>query len=80
MITPSQSAAILTRHAHEISSLRLNELCADDDRVASMVAVCNDEDEDRLLMVDFSRQRMVSGCVGWLGFIMQGFMLEYHVQ
>jgi hypothetical protein len=60
MITPSQSSSILARHANEIAPLRLLELCADEDRVASMMAVCNNEDEDRLLIVDFSRQRMVS--------------------
>lgn len=59
MITPSQSSSILSRHASEIASLRLSELCADEDRVASMMAVCKNEDEDRLLMLDFSRQKMV---------------------
>ena len=58
MISPSQSASILARHATEIASLRLLELCHDEDRVDSMVEVLNGED-GRSLLVDFSRQRMV---------------------
>ena len=61
MITPSQSTAILSRHASEISTFRLIDLCVDVDRVSSMVAVCNsnEDGEERMLLVDFSRQRMV---------------------
>lgn len=56
--TASQAWAILVRHARdEISPLRLQELCGDSDRVSSLVAVQNAE-EDRILLVDFSRQRM----------------------
>ncbi|KAL7512330.1 hypothetical protein ACHAXN_009268 [Cyclotella atomus] len=66
MITPSQSSSILARHANEIAPLRLLELCADEDRVASMMAVCNNEDEDRLLILDFSRQRMTLDTVNHL--------------
>lgn len=59
MISPNQSRAILSRHATEIASLRLVDLCSDDDRVTSMVMACNNDDDERMLLVDFSRQRMV---------------------
>jgi hypothetical protein len=40
--TPSQAWAILSRHARDdIAPLRLKELCTDDDRVSSLVAVHN---------------------------------------
>jgi hypothetical protein len=42
--TPSQVLAILKRHARdEVSTLRLREMCRDDDRVASLVSVHNTE-------------------------------------
>lgn len=56
--TAAQAWAILARHARdEISHLRLQELCSDQDRVSSLVAVHN-APEDRILLVDLSRQRM----------------------
>lgn len=56
--TASQAWAILARHARDdIGSLRLQELCRDNDRLSSFVAVRNSE-QDRLLLVDLSRQRM----------------------
>ena len=56
--TASQAWAILKRHARdEISSLRLQELCKDNDRVSSLVEVHNSED-NHMLMVDLSRQRI----------------------
>lgn len=69
--TASQAWAILSRHARdEISSLRLQELCRDNDRVSSLVAVYNTTFtsnsrlgndpvlENRILIADLSRQRM----------------------
>ena len=56
--TAAQAWAILARHARdEISPLRLQELCEDTDRVSSLVAVHNSPD-DRILLLDLSRQRM----------------------
>jgi glucose-6-phosphate isomerase len=56
--TASQAWAILKRHARdEISPLRLQELCRDNDRVSSLVSVHNGA-PDRMLLVDLSRQRM----------------------
>jgi len=56
--TASQAWAILARHARDdIGSLRLQELCRDNDRVSSLVAVLN-SDQDRILLVDLSRQRI----------------------
>jgi glucose-6-phosphate isomerase len=56
--TAYQAWAILKRHARdEIKPLRLQELCRDNDRVSSLVAVYNATPE-RMLLVDLSRQRM----------------------
>ena len=56
--TASQAWAILKRHARdEITPLRLQELCRDNDRVSSLVAVHN-ATPNRMLLVDLSRQRM----------------------
>jgi glucose-6-phosphate isomerase len=64
--TASQAWAILARHARdEISHLRLQELCSDQDRVSSLVAVYN-APEDRILLVDLSRQRMTLDTVNHL--------------
>lgn len=72
-ITPSQAWSILTRHAREdIEPLRLQELCRDNDRVSSLVAVYTPRSEttkttpstpdpsesSRILIADLSRQRM----------------------
>ena len=68
--TPDQAWALLQRHAdNDVRSLRLTELCQEEDRVTSMVAVHNstvdledgndNDDGGHLLLVDFSRQRMV---------------------
>ena len=78
----SQAWAILARHARdEISPLRLQELCRDNDRVSSLVAVYNTttsvasttnannterHDEDRILIADLSRQRMTLDTVNHL--------------
>jgi len=59
--TASQAWAILRRHARdEISRLRLQELCRDNDRVSSLVSVYNATTPraNSMLMVDLSRQRM----------------------
>jgi glucose-6-phosphate isomerase len=63
--TPSQAWAILKRHARdEIATLRLQDLCNDNDRVSSLVAVhnstlaANDAACNSMLLVDLSRQRM----------------------
>eukprot|EP00814_Leptocylindrus_danicus_P016214 CAMPEP_0116010178 /NCGR_PEP_ID=MMETSP0321-20121206/3855_1 /TAXON_ID=163516 /ORGANISM="Leptocylindrus danicus var. danicus, Strain B650" /LENGTH=634 /DNA_ID=CAMNT_0003479245 /DNA_START=40 /DNA_END=1944 /DNA_ORIENTATION=+ len=66
--TAAQAWAILQRHAREeISSLRLQELCADTDRVSSLVAVHTSHFNDlppsktdlpHILIADISRQRM----------------------
>ena len=59
--TASQAWAILRRHARdEISRLRLQELCRDNDRVSSLVSVYNATapSANSMLMVDLSRQRM----------------------
>jgi glucose-6-phosphate isomerase len=72
--TAAQAWAILTRHAREeIASLRLQELCRDDDRVSSLVAVHNTSSNsssndhgaadsrnttNHILIADLSRQRM----------------------
>ncbi len=70
--TASQAWAILSRHAREeISLLRLQELCRDNDRVSSLVSVYNttftsnsrleknvDFIENKILIADLSRQRM----------------------
>eukprot|EP00804_Cyclotella_cryptica_P020343 CCRYP_012577-RA/>CCRYP_012577-RA protein AED:0.08 eAED:0.08 QI:166/1/1/1/1/1/2/57/740 len=69
IITPSQAGSLLHRHAAEIASLRLSALCQDVDRVTSMVAVHNspsDDEEDRLLLVDFSRQKMTLDTINHL--------------
>jgi hypothetical protein len=56
--TASQAWAILKRHARdEIAPLRLQELCRDNDRVSSLVAVYN-ATPSHILLVDLSRQRM----------------------
>lgn len=61
-LTSSQAWSILTRHARDdIEPLRLQELCADNDRVSSLVAVYNTttgEGDNRILIADLSRQRM----------------------
>lgn len=71
--TASQTWSILKRHGKdEIEPLHLQDLCRDDDRVSSLVAVYNttseviastttdhpEEKEDRILIADLSRQRM----------------------
>lgn len=57
--TASQAWAILKRHARdEIALLRLQEMCRDNDRVSSLVTVYNSSDDQHMLMVDLSRQRM----------------------
>jgi glucose-6-phosphate isomerase len=57
--TASQAWAILKRHARdEITHLRLLELCRDNDRVSSLVTVYNSSDDQHMIMVDLSRQRM----------------------
>ena len=57
--TATQAWAILKRHARdEISPLRLIELCRDNDRVSALVTVYNSRDNQHMLMVDLSRQRM----------------------
>ena len=59
--TASQAWAILRRHARdEISHLRLQELCRDNDRVSSLVSVYNamTPSANSMLMIDLSRQRM----------------------
>lgn len=59
--TASQAWAILRRHARdEISRLRLQELCRDNDRVSSLVSVYNaiTPSANSMLMIDLSRQRM----------------------
>jgi len=81
--TTSQAWAVVRRHAREIAPLRLHQLCDDNDRVSSLVAVYNTTSEtsassttdinqhpshpkqqhekvkeDRILIVDLSRQRM----------------------
>jgi len=56
--TAAQAWAILARHARDdISHLRLQELCSDQDRVSSLVAVHN-APEERILLIDLSRQRL----------------------
>ena len=71
-LSATQAWAILTRHARdEIAPLRLQELCRDNDRVSSLVAVYNtvseanttmtdhpESKENRILIADLSRQRM----------------------
>ena len=58
LTTAAQAWAILARHARdEISHLRLQELCRDQDRVSSLVAVHN-APGDHILLIDLSRQRM----------------------
>jgi glucose-6-phosphate isomerase len=78
--TASQAWAILSRHAREeISLLRLQELCRDNDRVSSLVSVYNttftsncrleknvDIIENRMLIADLSRQRMTLDTVNHL--------------
>lgn len=67
--TASQAWAILKRHARdEIATLRLKDLCQDNDRVSSLVAVHNSTpvsgpdghpiNHNSMLLVDLSRQRM----------------------
>ena len=75
-VTAAQAWSVLSRHARdEISRLRLQELCRDNDRSSSLVAVYNTTSEpsslvddqqqqqqatteNRMLIVDLSRQRM----------------------
>jgi glucose-6-phosphate isomerase len=65
--TPSQAWAILKRHARdEITPLRLLELCRDNDRVSSLVTVYNSSDDQHMVMVDLSRQRMTLETVNHL--------------
>jgi glucose-6-phosphate isomerase len=57
--TASQAWAILKRHARdEITHLRLLELCRDNDRVSSLVTVYNSLDNQHMMMVDLSRQKL----------------------
>jgi hypothetical protein len=73
--TASQAWAILSRHARdEIAPLRLQELCRDNDRVSSLVAVYNttsnrndhEPSEHRILIADLSRQRMTLETLNYL--------------
>jgi glucose-6-phosphate isomerase len=73
--TASQAWAILSRHARdEIAPLRLQELCRDNDRVSSLVAVYNttsqhhpeEPSEQRILIADLSRQRMTLETLNYL--------------
>lgn len=75
-----QAWKILHRHARdEIDPLRLQELCQDNDRVSSLVAVHNStyvptqrhnrvqqQNQQRMLIVDVSRQRMTSDTLNHL--------------
>ncbi|KAL7566734.1 hypothetical protein ACA910_017786 [Epithemia clementina (nom. ined.)] len=76
-----QTWAILKRHAQdEIGPLRLQELCRDNDRVSSLVAVHNSKsvafsmtttdqpatEQDRMLLLDLSRQRMTTNTLNHL--------------
>ena len=80
-VSAAQAWAILQRHAQdEVGPLRLQELCRDNDRVSSLVAVHNttsetfsmtttdhpDQREDRMLLVDISRQRMTNNTLNHL--------------
>ena len=68
MTTPEQAWAILARHARDdMASLRLQELCSDNDRISSLVAVHNGQsDQQRVLILDLSRQRMTLDTVNHL--------------
>ena len=60
-ITPSQAWAILQRHARdEIAPLRLRELCRDNDRVSSLVAVYNSTTETTQTQTDGSTSSRTS--------------------
>ncbi|KAL7490219.1 hypothetical protein ACHAW6_016212 [Cyclotella cf. meneghiniana] len=83
VITPSQAGALLHRHATEISSLRLFELCQDANRVTSMVAVHNsttDDEEDHLLLVDFSRQKMTLDTINHLLLLSAALQLRERIR
>lgn len=56
LFTTSQIWAKLDRHAKDIQSLRLLELCRDADRVSALVAVHNSN--RNILIADLSRQRL----------------------
>jgi glucose-6-phosphate isomerase len=65
-LSQAQAWAILKRHAKdEIALLRLNQLCRDDERVSSLVAVYNPT-PNRMLLLDLSRQRMTLETVNHL--------------
>jgi glucose-6-phosphate isomerase len=68
--TPAQAWAILKRHARdEMATLRLQDLCNDNDRVSSLVAVHNSEayqGVSRMLLIDLSRQRMTLETLNYL--------------
>lgn len=56
--TASQAWAILRRHARdEIATLRLQDLCQDNERVSGLVCVHNSP-TGQMMMIDLSRQRM----------------------
>lgn len=80
-VNGAQAWAILKRHAQdEIGPLRLQELCRDNDRVSSLVAVHNSQsvafsmtttdqpsvEQDRMLLLDLSRQRMTTNTLNHL--------------
>ena len=67
--SPNQAWAILFRHARDdITPLRLQELCTDNDRVSSLVTVHNSfhQNTSRTLLVDLSRQRMTLDTINHL--------------
>ena len=93
-----QAWAILQRHAHdEIAPLRLQELCRDNDRVSSLVAVHNSTsvlhantmptsshepalEQDRMLLLDLSRQRMTTNTLNHLLQLAEARGLQRFVQ
>ena len=59
IITPSQAFSLLQHHATvDISPLKLTNLCADEDRINSMILVHNSSNHENVLLADYSRQRM----------------------
>lgn len=65
IIFPSQAWAILKRHANEeISTLRLQELCRDEDRTTALFEVY--QSDASVLILDLSRQRMTDVTISHL--------------
>lgn len=80
-VSPSQAWAILARHARDdIHSLRLQELCRDNDRVSSLVMVNNHSERNNLLVADLSRQLMTDTTLNHLLHLAASLGLKQYIK